>query len=227
MDREVGPRVGGRSRVERNYDEDVDVSAYIERTPKTNEQVNREKSSAGWEYSFWTIVIIGVVIILLVLVIWFVLKKDDAPELQKAIQPGHAQGHKQSGQGHAQGHGQGQQPGQSQPGQHQNNNNNQNQHSQPGQSEDGMAVDARANLNKKSTKRNIGPVPGEIPDNPVVTETEVKKPAENRPNESRPVETQPTVESSCKDDQVDQVEPLLDLRPTEIGARLSANLGMV
>jgi hypothetical protein len=212
MDREVGPRVGNRTRVERNYDEDVDVSAYIERTPKTNEQVNREKSSAGWEYSFWTVVIIGVVIILLVLVIWFVFKKDDAPELQKAIQPGHAPNHRQNA-GHSQQ--QPQQPHNTGHAQQQPHNTGQNSGQNPGQprGDEGMAVDARANLlNRKTVKRNIGPVPGEIPDNPVV-ETEVKK-----------VEETTETKTQVPDD---HPEPLLELRPAEIGARLSTNLDMV
>jgi flagellar biosynthesis/type III secretory pathway M-ring protein FliF/YscJ len=86
LDRDIGPRVGMRNMAQPKMD-DLDVNAYIERTPKTNEQVSREKSGSSWEYNFWTIVIVGVIIVLLVLVIWFMYKKDDNTELQKQVQP--------------------------------------------------------------------------------------------------------------------------------------------
>lgn len=164
MSRDIGPRVGGRfhsTRQNAEEDNDVDVNAYIERTPKTNEQMNREKSSSNWEYNFWTVVVIGVIIVLLILVIWFIFKKDETAELQQHTRPPPYQGHHAGQQGQHQG---------------QNQGHHQAQHQQDAKpnppisnNEVDMAADVRANLtNKKQVKRNIGPVPNEVPDNPAV-----------------------------------------------------------
>lgn len=144
MEREVGPRVGVRGRMH-PIQEDVDVNAYIERTPKTNEQLEREKSSSSWEYTFWVAVVIGVVIILLLLVLWFVFKKDDTPEVQKHVHPPEQQRKPQQ---------QAEQVRRPQEEPHEGKEQN-------------MADDARANLNRRG-RRNIGPVPNEYPDNPSV-----------------------------------------------------------
>ena len=134
----------------------------------TNEQMNREKSNAGWEYSFWVIVIVGVVVVLLILIVWFMFKKDENVELQRQVYPypgGHPGGHP--------GHNPHYRPA-PKPDPHagQDKKDSVQTGAQPSDKKDeheDMDDQARANLmKKKSGKRNIGPVPGEIPDNPGV-----------------------------------------------------------
>ncbi len=74
--REIGPRVRGSYNAPQD---DVDIQAFIERTPKTNEQLTREKPDSTWEYNVWMIVIIGVIVLLLALLLWFIFKKDIGP----------------------------------------------------------------------------------------------------------------------------------------------------
>jgi len=266
-DREVGPRIGGREsyrgrqsqRSESNQsakqtDDDLDINAYIERTPKTNEQLDREKTSGGWEYSFWIVVIIGVVVVLLILIIWFVFKKDDNVELQRQMQP-HAPG------GHPNGHPSGHPNGQYYRGPPKQSNqqnqetcdkqNNQescekptNQHSQDNHED--MDDQARANLMKKKPgKRNIGPAPGEIPDNPsvvgIVPNTAVAHVSAHVSATPTPalgsvsaqahapvapaVQT-PAVATHMPSVETPQVDALPDIQANAIFNRLSSNLGL-
>lgn len=223
MERDIGPRVGGRFNAARQSNvnaDDVDVNAYIERTPKTNEQFDREKTNAGWEYSFWVIVIIGIVIVLLVLVIWFMFKKDETVELQRQIQPP---------------------PGYPRQQQQQHNpNKNPNDVAQKSENgvpevnnDDNMAADARANLNNKKTRRNIGPVPGEIPDNPAVVDIVPNPPTHTgttaSPASSVGSQLGASTQSSCVTEsckQVDPIDPLPESQVPLITNRLIANLGL-
>lgn len=230
MERDIGPRVLGRGmRGERGSNaqvrdmgDDVDINAYIERTPKTNEQINRENSSAGWEYNFWVIVIIGIVILLLVLVIWFMFKKDDTVELQRQLHP---------------------HPG----GQYMQrplNQNQQNVNQQPAQfagqqaesnKDDGMAADVRANLSKKSSgvRRSIGPVPGECLDNPAVVGIVTNPPSEQSPQVQQEVVTQPATQPGAPAQPQYHTETneqnclLPDIQVPLVTDRLISNLGLV
>lgn len=184
--REVGPRVGNS--YSNRTDNDVDIQAFIERTPKTNEQINREKANTGWEYSVWMIVIIGIVIVLLVLVLWFLFKKDEITEVQKQSQPA--------------------------PRIHQEKPKAEPKKEDDKKKEDAddlqdekLSQEARDSLAKKKvSKREIGPVPGIIPDNPSVVGLEV-------PPAPKPVE--PTVPDS-----------LAEIQSTAVLNRLTTNFGL-
>jgi cytoskeletal protein RodZ len=222
-EREVNPRIGGRTDNyrdqyvrERNHpSDDLDINAYIERTPKTNEQTNREKSSTGWEYSFWMVVIIGIIVILIILVIWFMFKKDDNTELQKQIHPHRHVSKQQPNQ---------QQPNQQQPNQQQPNQQQQEQQCKNDDHED-MDDQARANLAKKKTvKKNIGPVPGEIPDNPSVVGI-IPQTAKN--DVIPPVKAESVVSNTTTPVvNTAQVDALPDIQANAIFNRLTTNLGL-
>jgi cytoskeletal protein RodZ len=197
--REIGPRVGNSYANQSEHD--VDIQAFIERTPKTNEQINREKSSSNWEYSIWMIVIIGVVIILLILVLWFIFKKDEVTEIQKQIQPTAKQ-----------------HPPQQQQQQHHVPKTDEKKNPEREDLQDEkLCQDARDNLSKKKiSKRDIGPVPGIIPDNPAVVgikEVVHEQPVEQKQPISKPVET-------------NVPENLPEIQSTSVLNRLTTNFGL-
>jgi len=196
--REIGPRVGN-TYPSRQQPDDIDIQAFIERTPKTNEQVSREKTNTGWEYSIWMIVIIGVVIVLLVLVLWFIFKKDEVTELQRQIQPAKPQPQQQ------------QRPATEE-------KEKKKEETDDSQSEK-LAQEARDNLAKKKVaKRDIGPVPGIIPDNPnVVGIKEAHAP-------STPAPAAPTP-ASAPAPQIPDTLP--DIQSSSVISRLTSNFGLI
>jgi len=206
--REIGPRVGGYGQRSQQPD-DVDIQAFIERTPKTNEQTNREKTNTGWEYSFWVIVIIGIVIVLLILVVWFIFKKEEVTEVQRQIQPGGGRPHQQVQQPKQQPEGQ---PKQQPEGQSAEENQ-----------EEKLARETRENLTKKKVgKRDIGMVPGIMPDNPSVLgmkEGEVPKPEVAKPES-------PVVKSEPAKPEPQVPDNLPDIQSTSVMSRLVSNFGL-
>lgn len=193
--REIGPRVGNS--FSNHQENDVDIQAFIERTPKTNEQMNREKVNSSWEYSVWMIVIIGIVIVLLVLVLWFIFKKDEVTDVQKHIQLQQPK------------------PPHPSPPQKQEEKKNEELHDEK------LMQDARDNLTKKKIpKRDIGPVPGIIPDNPAVVG--IKEPAKcELPNvvASVPAPVAPPAEAQVP-------ENLPDIQSNAVLSRLTSNFGL-
>jgi hypothetical protein len=216
--REIGPRVGGYGQRSQQPD-DVDIQAFIERTPKTNEQTNREKTNTGWEYSFWVIVIIGVVIVLLILVVWFIFKKEEVTEVQRQIQPGGGRPHQH--QPHQQ---QQQQPKQQPEGQPKQQPEGQ---SAEENQEEKLARETRENLTKKKVgKRDIGMVPGIMPDNPSVLgmkEGEVPKPEPSVPA-AKP--ESPVVKSEPAKPEPQVPDNLPDIQSTSVMSRLVSNFGL-
>ncbi len=223
--REIGPRVGN-TYSNRPQDE-VDIQAFIERTPQTNEQVAREKANSTWEYSVWMVVIIAVVIILLILVLWFLFKKDEANEVQKQCIPHPRMQHQQ----------------QTQPQQQQS----QQQLQQPKPENDEMqdeklAQAARDSLTKKKvSKKEIGPVPGILPDNPSVVgvkehaSVEQSRPSIEQPQSStQQSPTTQTVPSTQQSQPSTQQSPTIqtvpdtlpDIQSTAVLNRLVANFNL-
>jgi hypothetical protein len=219
--REIGPRVGGYGQRAQPSD-DVDIQAFIERTPKTNEQTNREKTNTGWEYSFWVIVIIGIVIVLLILVVWFIFKKEEVTEVQRQIQPGGGRPHQQVQQQKQQPEGHHSQQSQPQP-------QPQPQQSAEENQEEKLARETRDNLTKKKVgKRDIGMVPGIIPDNPSVLgmkEGEPPKPESSTPAAKlEPAVPIAKVETAKPEQQIPDNLP--DIQSTSVMSRLVSNFGL-
>lgn len=212
--REIGPRVGGYSQRPQQSD-DLDIQAFIERTPKTNEQTNREKTSTGWEYSFWVIVIIGIVIVLLILVVWFIFKKEEVTEIQRQIQPGVGRPYPQPQ------HQQKQQP---------DGNHPQPQHpSVEENQEDKLARETRENLSKKKVcKRDIGMVPGVMPDNPSVLGMKEGEVSKTEPVVPTVKPESPVVKSEPAKPEPEPSVPdnLPDIQSTSVMSRLVSNFGL-
>lgn len=195
--REIDPRVGNSysNRLPVQQVDESDIQAFIERTPKTNEQVNREKSNTGWEYSMWMIVIIGIVIVLLVLVLWFIFKKDEVNEVQRQSQP----------------------KPQPQPQQSQQQTRPQTEEKPDDTQSEKLAQEARDNLAKKRTaKRDIGHVPGIIPDNPNVVGIK----------ETAPIPIPPPVQESVPQQAAPIPDTLPDIQSGPVVSRLIANFGL-
>ena len=221
-EREVGPRIGipkHYSQTSNNVD-NINFNDYIERTPRTIEQTNREKNSASWDYNIWFIAAIVFVVVLIIIIIWYVFKKDETTELQKQLQPCKPPNHPQQGQ-------QQQNPSQSQQSQSQSQQSQSQSQQQNPQKDNHEEMDdeARSNLLKKKNKKNIGPVPGEIPDNPLVVGIEAKPKLTSIPEE----EKAPVKEVTHKDTShidTSHIDALPDIQVPLVTNRLISNLGL-
>ncbi len=216
--REINPRVGNYNNAQQP--DDNDLEAFMKRSPQTQEQTRYEKTSSGWEYSAWMIIIIGIVIVLLVLVIWFIFKKDETTELQRQIQPNPYQ--------HA--------AARNQPKQdvkidikHPEQEDKSDKPDNAESSEEKLAREARDALNKKKfIKKEIGPVPGIMPDNPLVVGVKPDKVelVSNTPPQNH--EPQPAQQSQP----VQQSQPLLpsdnlsEINTPSVVTRMMSNFGL-